>query len=521
MKLKIQILVATLLVLPGFLSGVLGQTSVSPKYSYLSNFAFTDTSQAKLNGPARVISMDGREGLNLTSIHSVLQLKEHTMKEKQGTLSMWVLSLEDLSTSAEKPTMKISNPYSKIYPFLSDCYNPQDFNRANFKLVWYNGWHPNLLAMFGKDPFYENAFYMPHKAFVSVSHFTFKKHKWYNLALSWDYDKDQYRLYINGVLVGCEDQFIAHKPHRDSISTSLYLGNPTLCYSDVRFYGANLGEKQIYTQFKKESTQYDQELEDELQHTYAGKDRKPFSWKIDQSWKQKMSIALTTPSDLDSFYVQGNPIKVAVTPEGLLVETINKEMTKTYLDSQVYVWSKKPFEGDLYVEYEYKSLRPGGLSLFLAQASGMNREDFMVDYPLRTSGRMTMIYGEDVRSYHWEYYREQPDMRNDLDNSAFMKQPYNFPLAFGTRNVPLTKNVWHKLQFLQIGSRLTGTIDGVIMFEYNDNGFINNGPVYDFGRIAIRCMLRSKMVFRNLKVYNREQIHTEKIFPGEPVRQTR
>jgi hypothetical protein len=141
----------------------------------------------------------------------------------------------------------------------------------------------------------------------------------------------------------------------------------------------------------------------------------------------------------------------------------------------------------------------------------MNREDFMADYPLRKSGRMTMIYGEDVRSYHWEYYREMGDMTNNLDNSAFMKQPFNYPLAFGSRNAPLTMDTWHKIQFLQIENKIIGAIDGIIMFEVTDQGSINNGPVLDFGRIAIRCMLRTKMVFRNLKVYNREKLVTQKL----------
>jgi hypothetical protein len=258
-------------------------------------------------------------------------------------------------------------------------------------------------------------------------------------------------------------------------------------------------------------------LEEELLHTYAGKNLKPFTWKLDEGWNQKLNLSLTKSSDLDSFYIQGKPKQVAINNEGLLIETINKEMNAAILDSQMYVWSKKHFEGDLYVEYEYKSLRPGGLSLLLTQASGMNREDFMDDYPLRTSGRMVMIYGEDVRSYHWEYYREMADMRNDLDNSAFMKQPWNFPLAFTSKSKPLTKDTWHKLQFLQIDNKLVGALDGVIMFDCTDEGFTNNGPVLDFGRIAIRLMLRSKMVFRNLKVYNKERVKTEQLIEGQGI----
>jgi hypothetical protein len=149
----------------------------------------------------------------------------------------------------------------------------------------------------------------------------------------------------------------------------------------------------------------------------------------------------------------------------------------------------------------------------MVQASGMNREDFMADYPLRTSGKMLTVYGEDVRNYHWEYYREMSDMRNDVSNSALMKNPFLYPLSFSALTTPVEKNTWHKLQFLQIGNKLTGAIDGVIMVEFTDDGFTNNGPVYNYGRIAIRCMLHSKLLFRNLRVYNRASFTIEKLIP--------
>jgi len=156
-------------------------------------------------------------------------------------------------------------------------------------------------------------------------------------------------------------------------------------------------------------------------------------------------------------------------------------------------------------------LRPGGLSLLMVQASGMNREDFMADYPLRTSGRMKTVYGEDIRNYHWEYYREMADMSNDVSNSALMKNPFAYPLSFSALTTPLEKDVWHKLQFLQIGNKLTGAIDGKIMVEFTDDGFTNNGPVYNFGHIAIRCMLHSKLQFRNLRVYDHSDFSVEEI----------
>ena len=73
---------------------------------------------------------------------------------------------------------------------------------------------------------------------------------------------------------------------------------------------------------------------------------------------------------------------------------------------QVYIWSNRTFEGNIYVEFEWKALKPNGLSLLMIHASGMTREDFMADYPKKTSGTMNAVHNENVRNYHWEYYRE-------------------------------------------------------------------------------------------------------------------
>jgi hypothetical protein len=481
------------------------QQDVSPRFSYLENFEFKDTTSFKLTGPARIIEQDGRQGLNLTSIHSVLQMKAHTLKNNEGTVSLWVMSLEDLSPYRDRDKMGMNNPNYNNYPFLSDNPNPQDDRNAHFKFLWSTAWHPSIRVQFGKGNFYDDNFKYPHLAFVSVSHFTIHAKKWYQFTLTWNHDKEQYSLYANGILIGREDQFKQNKLRRDSINTSVYIGNPTLCYSDIRFFDRQLSAKDIYDGFKKQVSHFHAELEKELQYTYAGKQKKQFDFQPGADWMKKLSLTLQSPSDRDSFYVQGNPVNVQITNDGLLFETINKQYTGALLDSQAYVWPKQFFEGDLYVEYEFKVLRPGGLSLLMVQATGMNREDFMKDYPLKTTGRMTTVYGEDVRDYHWEYYREMSDMRNDVQNSVLAKNPFGFALSFSALDKPVDYTKWNKLQFLQIGNKLIGAINGVVMVEYTDNSFINNGPVYNAGHIAIRCMLHSKMLFRNLKVYNRSQ----------------
>ena len=482
-----------------------------PVYTYLDHFDFAGLKNIQLTGPARVISTGGRSGINMTSIRAVLELKAHNLKQEKGTVTLWVLPLEELSTFDTKPNFGRSNPNFYTYPFLSDNKDPQDYNKASFKLVYSPRWHPGIIAQWGRGSFYEEAFNLPHKAMISVSHFAFEKNKWYQMALSWNYKTDAYALFVNGIQIGRENQFKQYQLHRDSMNSSLFLGNPTLCFSEIKFYADVFTAAGAMAHYKAETTGGNEELDEELAYTYAGKGRKKFDWKMDAGWIKKMDIAMTSPGDTDSFYVQGNPVQVAITKEGLLVETVDKEYTGRLLDSQVYVWSNRPFEGNLYVEYDFKVLRPGGLSLLMVQASGMNREDFMADYPLRKGGRMTTVYGEDVRNYHWEYYREMVDMRNDLENSALMKNPFLYPLSFGSLAAPVKHNVWHKLQFLQIDNKLVGAIDGTIMVEFTDNGFNNNGPVYDFGRIAIRCMLHSKLLFRNLKVYNQGKFKTEQV----------
>lgn len=65
----------------------------------------------------------------------------------------------------------------------------------------------------------------------------------------------------------------------------------------------------------------------------------------------------------------------------------------------------------------------------------------MQEYPLRASGRMGMIFKEDVWNYHWEYYREMADVRNDLASFAIIKNPFNKPIAFNYFDKQLEKTL--------------------------------------------------------------------------------
>lgn len=454
----------------------------------------------QIQGPARIIQRNGRSGINTTSIRSRVKLSKHGINRNKGTVSLWVMSLEDIAPAWTASYVRTDYEYVNIFPLLVDQEELGDFASANFSFHIKKMWHPGLTIKFKQGTGHD----MYNHAAAAANHSDFEKLRWYYLTATWDLEQKSIALYMNGIKVGSHD-VTAERLERDVCGDTLYFGNPTLCVSDIQFYDEALSSDEVYTIYREEATDYDADFEKELRHIYTGADVKDFDFKPDSKWEEKLSLDMTKPADLDSFYVQGYTQAVQSTPEGILVETPNVPIGVGQYEKQVYLWTKKPFEGDLYVEYDFKPMRKGGLSLIMIQASGMQREDFMADYPLRTAGNMGMVAWSSIRNYHWEYYREMNDVRNDLANGAMLKNPYQYPLGYGTLNHPLAQNEWHKLQILQIGNKIVGAIDGKIIIEAEDNGFINNGAVYNFGRVAIRCMVRSKILFRNLKVYNRNE----------------
>lgn len=470
-----------------------------PKPSIIyNNTSLKQSNEFVIEGSARTISINGRTGINATSAHSRIKYFKHTLNDTKGTLSVWLMALEDLAPAVNYPGMKRDNENYNIFPIVTDQSDINNVWTANFSFYINKVWHPGLTAKFIKGE--GHAIY--NHAAATANHTEFEKYRWYQLSLSWDFDEKELALYINGIKVGSHD-VTAEKLIRDVCGDTLYAGNPSLCISEIKFYDKALDNEVIYSIYRDEATDFDEEFDRNLKYTYAGIGRKSFEWKPGSEWEKKLDVTFLQPYDLDTFYVQGYTDGPKITDEGLLIETPNVPISVDVVEQQLYVWTKQTFEGDLYLEYEFKTLRKGGLSLLMTQASGMQREDFMADYPLRTEGNMGMVAWSSVRNYHWEYYREMNDVRNDIACGAMLKNPYQYPLAFGCMDKPLEKNQWHKLQFLQIGNKIIGAIDGTIIIDAVDDSHHNSGSVYSFGRIAIRAMVRTKMMFRNLKVYNR------------------
>lgn len=486
------------------LAASLGQ---KPKYVYLSDLPNMKADET-VNGQARILTLQNRSGINPTSIHTNIKINNHTLNEPQGTVVLWFFSLEDLAASYMADHMKLNNPHFAFYPFLSDNAQPNDVEKANFHFGWDRG---NELRVQFYSGIHFPAYEPPFKAFVQAVPFNyFNKYQWYQVAFTWDDKSKNMTLYVNGILIGKSDRFNSDF-YRTKVNSTLYTGAPALCHGEIRFYDKVLSEKEIYTNYRASSTDYNPKTEKELRHIFDGEKLKNFTFKPNANWSKQMDISFKNPDDIKNFYIQGHVASVKPNghPDGLLIETPDVTFERKNRDQQVYIWSNQTFEGNIYVEFEWMSLKPGGLSLLMVHASGMAREPFMEDYPKRTSGQMWTIYKEDVRSYHWEFYREMHDVRNDVANSFSRKNPYAFRNGFGCDSKPVEINKWHKLQLLVIDGKAQGAIDGKILLEFTDNSRTNTGCILNYGNIAIRAMLHSKLIYRNLKVYTEKLPFTE------------
>lgn len=494
---------------------------MNPKYRHLFNVAALAATE-KINGSARILELKGRKGINPTSIHTAIQLAGgHTLNEPRGTLTLWFFALEDLAASFVADHMKMQNEFFDNYTFLCDFPTPRNYPAANFCFIW-NRFN-EFRAKFFKGTVYptHEGFEPPQKAWVQAVPFNyFQQHRWYQLAVTWDDSAKSASLFVNGVLVGKSDIFNKDF-HRDIAGDTLYAGCPALCHGEIEFYDEVLDDAALYKKYRAGAPDYDSAIEKELRHHFEGADFENFVFDPENTpgWTKQFDVDFQNPAEqIKEFYIQGHAasVKPGGNPEGLLIETPELRYGSAEAwNSQVYIWSNRTFEGDIYLEFEWKALKPNGLALLMVHASGMTREDFMADYPKKTNGTMNSVHAENVRNYHWEFYREMNDVRNDTGTAFSRKNPFAYRIGFGSAPAPFAIGEWHKLQLVQRGGKLTGAIDGKILLEINDSSRTNSGCILNYGHVAIRCMVHSALVFRNLKVFTDKLPFTETPLPNE------
>jgi hypothetical protein len=499
------------------------QTISIPQHRYTAD---SDSIQI-LHPSASRIDHQNRAGIHFSSTRGRAALPNHTPGSTHGSVVLWVLPLQDFFPAAHHPAHAKSNPFFDRFVFLSDREAVQEIEAASFSLMYCSYWHPVYVAKFSQGTV-SDAMFHDRTAIATSGHFELHALNWYQLVVTWNHDTSVYVLYANGIKVGHSDVTKTSPKHHDPPAPWLYFGNPTYAMGDVAFYSEAFDQPQIAELFEREAAgATNPTVQASLQKTYQGRGLPKLDWRPDgqQGWKPELSLPLTRPEDYAHFFNQGSASSVHFTPDGFRITTPpleqyvqkkgkSKTLTGDELDmTRMYLWTRRMFQGDLFVTFEFSIHNHGGLALLMTQAAGMQAEDFLADYPLRSDGSMSVVCWEDVRNYHWEFYREMVDTRNDLVSHAALKNPWFRPLSFQIENRTWDLDRWYRLTYLQEGSRIRGAIDDVTVMDATDTGFDNNGPVLHHGHIALRCMMRTDVTFRNLEVW------TKPDFQQAPLRQ--
>ncbi|MDC7233205.1 MAG: DUF1961 family protein [Spirochaetales bacterium] len=488
-------------------------------------YKLPETDGIKIHGStARIIEVDGRSGLNLTGIRGRVELTQHTVGLDKGSMTLWICPLQHLHGAREQPEHSKSNELFGNYTIISDREALREITKANFAICWQAAGAPkSFWAKFAQGSFVKIFNASRQGAMLTTNDMQMEELCWYQITATWDRPASKYKLYVNGILVGTSDNS-AKKLFDDPCGPFLYLGNPAIAYSDISFYDKVLNQEEISSVFKNENKKDNPELQNHLEQKHAGIGHPNFDWTPDSMWKKSLELPLNSVSDLQQFFIQGYGNGVEVCEEGFHITTPSMEEANSttgigqfWTDNpsnpvvdmtRMYMWTRQVFEGDLHFSMEIKLLERGGLSLLLLQAAGMQGEDFMDEYFLRTNGSMVTVYGEDVRSYAWEYYRDMVDVRNDKACHCLTKNPWYKPLDAQTEDRVWDLNRWYKIEFLQEGRRLRCVVDGVTVMDTEDSSYTGQGPVLHNGHIALRFMMRTNVMIRNLCVRNKELFNT-------------
>lgn len=439
-------------------------------------------------------------------------LPQHTLNSPEGALTLWVLPIVDLAPAQRLDQHRKSNPFSDRYVFLTDREAVQDTHAAAFALFFERYWHPVLMAKWVMGDAFMGLWSERPGAIAMANHFEMPRDTWMSMGVTWNHDAGRYRVYANGILIAAENTF----PHAPSVhepcGPELYGGTPSVAFGACGFYNTELDPSAVQRIFEATAPEESRSSLLRLKRVYEGSELAAADWSAEEGFEDALNLSLKDPADYGHFFNQGCATAVDFQAEGLRIHTPGLErFFKTRTDAEgetdmarMYLWTRRVFEGDLHVSVEFQLLNHGGLALLMVQAAGMNGEDFLADYPLRTNGAMRCVCWEDICNYHWEFYREMLDTRNDLVSHAMLKNPWYKPMTFQMEPRRWELNRWYRLEFLQTGNRLRGSIDGIQVIDVTDSSFENNGPVFRHGHIALRCMMRTDLMFRNLHIRTRK-----------------
>lgn len=413
-------------------------------------------------------------------------------------MSFWFSPLEDLDFFPTTPGMSQLVPGAESFPLVSDVFPAQQIGKMSFGVYWTGG-YPQLVGKFTPT----TGHIMAHldyglAPFVYAERLTLRRGSWYFVVLTWDRPAQKLRLYVNGRMMGYYDSAGGFAEP----SEELYLGNPMMIMRELTIEEAVLEEGEVLARYREKRPAGNDRADEDIRQAVDILERPPLNLKQDSSWKETYACGFNRQKELDEWVFQtGDKLRdqfeLRATQEGLLAAT--PRMIDT--ESRMYLWSPRIFEGDQWIEYDFRLESPTGLSLLVVCCRGPQREDFILERGVEKTGSMGTILGKTV-NYHWEYMRRVEMMRRDVETQYLSKNPWHWRLHYGC--IPrLEQNRWYRLRFVKSGHRLHGSIDQKTVFDVVDDASANNGPLLNFGRIGLRQMYNTTMRYRNLVVYGK------------------
>jgi len=454
-------------------------------------FTLSDSPEIHIEGPHKFVTINNITGLQVTSLHTNAWFETTALSADEGSISMWMSPLEDIDKSH-------SVQGSLVYPLIAN--KPQTVNddSTQFSIYYQGTGYPRLIARFTDGSFWGQMDYGL-SPFVYAESLKLFKGQWYHIVVNWNKKQKMLNMFINGELVG--HNFSA-KSFADA-GTKLFVGNPLMVISNVSFDKKMLSEQEIEKAYNSVRPASNKIADSAIQAVVRPVDNGP-AGQLDNSWKKVYSCDFNKPADLEGWTFQTgdkyrDKFTLNVSSDGLLWKTPDIIHT----ESRGYLWCPYYVEGDLCIEYEFQLLSPKGLALVIMCASGTRGEDIIRDQGLKKTGSMADMNGN-YRNYHWEYIRRVEAMRTDVETQYVNKNPWGKSLFVGCTK-RLEQNKWIKIRFMKTGNRLSGEMDGQKIFDVEDTGFDNNGPLLNSGRIVLRQMYATSMKYRNFKVYQKEK----------------
>ncbi len=452
--------------------------------------------EANIQGAYRVLNIAGLDGIHLQSLNTKAILKSTIHKKDKGTLSIWVSPLEELTFS------KMGNRFTKDdknyinYTFISDTWPVRNVREMKFGFYWNTG-YPQLISRFMHGRFWTLFNY----GFAPIGYaekLTLRPKQWYHLVMTWNKSAGEIKTFANGILIGASTNVKEFQIPNDT----LYFGNPMMVFHDIKLTENIMSASEIKTEYLSLRPESNSLADDDLQMDYFYQEKPKLDLVRDSNWEGAYSTSFLKEEHLKEWHIQTgdkyiDSMDIRITDEGLLIQTPNIVAEET----RMYLWSPKIFEGNQWIEFDFQVQSEAGLALLVICASGPQRNDFIDEGWMYKTGSMGFILSQ-TRNYHWEFMRRVEMMRSDMETQYLAKNPWAYKMSYGC--IPrLEQNKWYHLQMVKVGNRLHGSIDGITVFDLNDDSFNNNGPVLNGGRIGIRQMYKTKMLYKNFEVYTK------------------